>query len=362
MSVVAALMTVGPAACGGGEPGASPDGGSPDAGMDPDAPGMDADPTPDAPPAPFTYQAIDAPNPRTRLLYDDARRALYAVNRLDQEIQRFAFAGGTWSALPPVVVPQLTDLAMTPDGQTLIVLGRGAVKEIALAGAFEPVHRADNPDPFCGGFFDKGGATDNGKVLIIFNLAQCSGFSRSYLYDIADHSLTPRTSFYNGIVGASADGSRLYIGSNGVSPAQQVTIYNPMANTMSGSSAAYNLNAVAVSGDASRVILQNTYVYSRALVLLGNVPPGGAVAASRDSSRAFVYRDDAPGPRLDIYDLNGPLQSGALYPLLHTVPLPDAANAMPGTPVSITMATTLDDSVVFVSGNRRVLVVPVNGP
>jgi hypothetical protein len=135
-----------------------------------------------------------------------------------------------------------------------------------------------------------------------------------------------------------------------------------MADTMSGSSAAYNLNAVTVSGDASRVILQNTYVYSRALVLLGNVPPGGAVAASRDSSRAFVYRDDAPGPRLDIYDLNGPLQSGEIYPLLRTVPLPDAANAMPGTPGAITMATTLDDNVVFVSGNRRVLVVPVNGP
>ena len=114
-------------------------------------------------------------------------------------------------------------------------------------------------------------------------------------------------------------------------------------------------------GDASRVVLQNTLVYSRTLTLLGNLPPNGVVLASRDSRRAFIYRDDESGPRLEVYDLNGMLQIGAFFPRLRTLRLPDLPNMARGTLQRISMTTTADDSFVFVSGDRKLLVVPVAG-
>lgn len=309
------------------------------------------------------YQALDAPSPRRRLVFDAARQALYAVNKLDQQIERFALADGRWSALTPAVVPNLTDIAITPDGETLIVLDGDHVSDIALAGsAFTPTIRATISDTFCGAFLDKAATASNNKVFIVANYRQCSGFSSAYLYDGQSHALTTSTSLYNGTVGGSADGTRIYAGSNGISPADSLTIYNPQSNTFSNSTVHFNLFAISVSGDASRVILQNTAVYSKALTLLGNLPVGGAALASHDSSRAYVYRDDAPGPRLLVYDLNGTLQAGAVYPLIRTIRLPHSANATNSGSGQATMTTSADDSLVFISGDRRLLVVPVSFP
>ena len=88
----------------------------------------------------------------------------------------------------------------------------------------------------------------------------------------------------------------------------------------------------------------------------------GVTLASRDSTRAYVYRDDSTGggPRLDIYNLNGSLQSGAVYPLLKSVSLADFPNTSTGTYNAIAMAETPDGNTVFVSGNSKILVVPVN--
>jgi hypothetical protein len=82
------------------------------------------------------------------------------------------------------------------------------------------------------------------------------------------------------------------------------------------------------------------------------------VLASRDSSRAFIYVEDTAGQRLDVYNLNGPLQSGALYPLLHTIALPDSANSGSGPHPPVTMTSSLDDATVFISGDGKLLVVP----
>src|SRR5262249_30176434 len=127
-------------------------------------------------PPPSTYQAIDAPDPRARIVYDAERQAIYGVNRLDQQIDHFVYANGTWSTLPPHVIRQLTDIAMVPNGRSLIALDQDAISEISLTDSlFVPVKRADNPDPFCGGFFDQAAPADNGKIFVVFDLSGCSG-------------------------------------------------------------------------------------------------------------------------------------------------------------------------------------------
>ena len=311
------------------------------------------------------YQALDAPGYRTRLIYDAAHAALYAVNRADAAIERFARTSGVWAARAPVAVTGLTDLALTQGAGALVVLATDVISEIALAdGAFTSVKRVDNPDTFCGGFFDNAATASGGKIFIAFSLRTCSGYAHSYLYDVADHTLATSGSLYRGIVAASGDGSRVYAGSNGVSPAPAILIYDAATATLTPSAVTDNVVSLSVSGDASRVVLDDRAVYSRALVPLGSLPgagagAGAAVIVSRDATKAFLYREDAPGPRVEIYDLTGALGAGEAYPLARTVAVADAANASSGTHPRVVMTTTEDDGVVFVSGDRRVLVVPI---
>ncbi|MFL5455374.1 MAG: hypothetical protein ACJ78X_03125 [Myxococcales bacterium] len=311
-------------------------------------------------PPTLAYQAITAPGNRGRLVYDPERSTVYAVNGLDQSIERYALSGSTWSALSPIIVPDVRDVDLAPGGGSLLVSASNSLGEIDLRAATPSVvERATNPDPFCGGFFADLAVANSGKVFVVFKFARCTGFTHSYFYDLRTHSLTQTTFLFNGVAAASGDGSRIYLGSNGLSPEPEVFIFDALSDRTTTGPLRANLSAISVSGDASRVILQGADVYSRALSLTGHVASGGGTLASRDSSRAFVYRDDGiAGPRIVVYDLNGALQAGALYPVAKTIALPDSPNTAAGGLVQ--MASTPDDGAVFVSGNARILVVPVN--
>ena len=111
----------------------------------------------------------------------------------------------------------------------------------------------------------------------------------------------------------------------------EVKIFTAATNTIANGPVNSNLQRVSVSGNASR-----------------------------DSSKAFVYRDDGNQPRIVVYDLDGALLPGALYPVVQTINLADSPNASSDQYFWISMTTTPDDKTLFVSGNARILVVPVN--
>jgi hypothetical protein len=321
------------------------------------------------PPQGLSYAAISVSSVRRKIVFDAERQTLYGVNEQGQEIEFYTYTSGAWVVGAPYVLPQLTDLDLLPDGSSLVVLTQNAVDEIALGQnplAAQTV--ASNPNAFCGQFLDRLAVANDGKVFIVSNLMGCSGFTDSYLFDALNPSAGlavneyPVAILYNGIVAGSADGSKLYAGSNGVSPAQPVVTFDALTDTVTASNNVnYNLSAVSVSGNASRVILQNTDVYSEALGLTGELPAGngGVALASRDSTKAFVYRDDGGSPRIEVYDLTLPLQTGGLYQLTKTVNLADSADAAAGTYQNITLAQTPDSATVFVSGDSKILVVPV---
>lgn len=223
---------------------------------------------------------------------------------------------------------------------------------------FALTNRAGNRDQFCVDRFRQVIPTDNGRITIILD---CLG--QWQIYDILSRSIAPIPFTFhlnNGLAGGSADGSRIYVGVERSRLPGPIHIFESLSNTVSSSLTWMTLEAISVSGNASRVILQNTDVHSRSLTLLGKLPPHGVALASRDSSRAFVYVDSAAGARLDVYNLNGPLQPGALYPLTKTVTLSDSANGAGDIHPYVVMTSSLDDTAVFVSGDSRVLIVPVD--
>jgi DNA-binding beta-propeller fold protein YncE len=158
--------------------------------------------------------------------------------------------------------------------------------------------------------------------------------------------------------GVSRDGSRIY--AHAGSSLDAFLIYDALAGTTShvftNLAAPY---AISVDRDGSRVILNDANVYDRAFRSTGNVPSQGPFATliSHDGSRAFVCQSYYIQPRVDVYDLNGPLQPGAMYPLIESIPLPDP----PSDPDAYAMAmtSTPDDTVLFIAGANRLLVVPV---
>jgi len=307
------------------------------------------------------YRAISAPTTRERLVWDAERQTLYAANRKDQAIERYQLSDVTWTTLTPYIIPDLTDIALAPNGRSLIISTRGAIYEAQLGQtSFSAVYRAANPDTSCGGYFNQLAMANDGTFLVTFKLAQCSGFTSSYLYDMRDHSLTTAAggSMYNGFSGGSLDGSRIYLGGTGLSPAQQVKIFNALNHQIVAGTPSYGLSAISVSSNASRVILEKVDVYNSVLTLTGRLPTNAIALASLDSSRAFAFGEVAEPSRLFIHDLNGALESGGLYPVVKSIGLEAVSSPVDDTK-SLTMASTHDDSMVFLSGNRNILVVPV---
>jgi cysteine-rich repeat protein len=315
-------------------------------------------------PLQLTYHAIDAPSRRERIVYDAERQTIYGVNQLDQQIEPFVYADGNWSTPPPWSVPLLRDIALTPDGRSLIAIDRDAINEIPLtSGVSPPIQRAHYPgDRSCGKEFSHSAATDSGTILVTSRLRDCTGYATAHLYDTLDHSLRAVAESYNGHLAGSADGSRIYLGGNGLSPAPSLVVFDSLSGTAFSSTYHVNINYMTVSGDASRMIEANSYVYDRSLTFLGKITFNGIALASRDSRRAFMYvLDNAGGAHLEIYDLTAPLDESGFYPRIRTMMLPDTANAT-GESIfaQLAMTTSLDDRVVFISGDRKLLVVPVD--
>ena len=93
--------------------------------------GTDAELVVLAPPA-MRQHFISAPSTRERLVYDAERQTLYAVNQVDQDIERYRYSAGAWMAQSPYILPQVTDLDLAPNGRSLIVSTRGAIHDIQL--------------------------------------------------------------------------------------------------------------------------------------------------------------------------------------------------------------------------------------
>jgi len=313
-----------------------------------------------APPR-FTYQAIAAAGVRSRIVYDAERQALYAVNWLDQQIEHFAYDGGSWAVRAPHIVPELTDIAMTPDGRALVVLDRRTINDMSLTdGQFAAVARAGfPPSPTDCDFFSEATPANDGQIFVHTRI---DGTSESvwpclaYFYNVLDHSLHGIEIFHGGRGGASGDGSRIYAGSEG---GGEYRVYDALTATLSSSTTTGGgFGSVSASRDGSRVLVGGS-VFDHALSYLGDLPYvwRDAVLMSQDARRAYGYFDDDDGGHLEVYDLTAAIEPGGVYPLLTTITTADRANRFAHH--TVRMIGSPDDSTVFIIGETQLLVVPV---
>ena len=242
----------------------------------------------------------------------------------------------------------------------MIVSTNGGISDIQLTGpTFEAVQRWVNTDTSCGKLLHRLAVVNDGQAVVVSGLASCTGFSEMYLYDTLAHSAVPGIPVPRSVLAASLDGSRVYLGGEVPNPQYTLDVFDSSTHAVTDGAVSTDVAAVAVSGNASRVIVQNDRVYSKSLSLTGNLPSGGIAFASRDSSKAFVYRDDGGQPRVVVHDLNGALPASGIYPTLTTVNLTSSPGITGDSLYEITMASTPDDAVVFVSGSNGIMVLPL---
>jgi hypothetical protein len=258
----------------------------------------------------------------------------------------------------------VVDIDLEPGGRSLLVADRLELDEMSLTdGSFTPRLTLSG---ICN-LFQGISTIGNGKVFINTTLSG-SGVCPAYFFDLRDQSLVVAGQlFANGYAAVSGDGNHLYADVHRHDSPPQFLLYDATTDTQTSLTISSLLQqTLAVSGDASRVILSGINVFDAALHLTGSVPGQFATpsntAVAYNGSRAFLYAQDAAGggPRVEIYDLNGALQAGAQYPRTAIIALADAANLSADSPV--TMIVSPDDRAVVISGDTHLLIVPVPSP
>ena len=309
-------------------------------------------------PAQLTYQAFDLPSLPSRLVYDAERRALYVAEPRDQQLLHFVHANGGWSSQPPHLVTKLTDIVMAPDGRSLLVLDTSALSAMSLTdGAFSMTPLMQRPSWSCD-LLVQLHVAGNGKVFLMLADSRGPYGCLDLSYDLRTRSTDTTIAFFDAPTGAtSGDGDRVYLRDSTFD--DYFLIYDATADRTERTQLGEQyLLSLSISDNASRLIVNDADVYDRSLRRLGRFPSRDVTssAVSRDASRAFVYAQDPPGPRLEVYDLNGELQPQGIYPLIATYTLPDphAANRH-----ELTMTVAPDGATVFIAGTRKLIVVPV---
>ena len=200
-------------------------------------------------------------------------------------------------------------------------------------------------------------------------MTSCSGtlaylyyLKRTSLAEIGDYSKSLMGSrFLHGTAAASADGSKVFIGDRGQLPDRSVSIYDARTSSLFDASVSYDLASLSVSGNADRVIVNDQLVHDGRLKLIGRLPTLrlGSAITSHDSRSAYVYHHGGGQPRILIYDISQPLTPVDEYPEIQQIDLTDAPYSILGGYESISMVASPDDATLVVSGDGRILIVPI---
>lgn len=319
--------------------------------------------------APQTLTAATLPAAyfKRKIFYDASRSTLYVIDADGDKLERFQHTAGGWGALAPLAIAGLNDFSPTPDGRKLIVVTNSTVASVDLSVeplAAQTLHTIT--DTFCGRRFGLVNVTNNNEAIVYVQLGSCSGYTDYFGLNLDTLVKRPLDSVYNATMALSADGGRLVVGGNGLSPPPSVSYFSASTGTVKHVAVNDNVYAINVNRDAARTLLQETRLYDSAFSLLGQFPAcsgscGGA-ALSPDGTRAYRLRVASPTQRyVDILDVGTPPAAGQAYPVLDSI-------AVSGNPTGNDYAFWIqgqvspDGRTLFLAGQGAIVVVPLPAP
>jgi hypothetical protein len=304
---------------------------------------------------PVTLPAAIIPVPGLvgRIVFDDLRNAIYVCEKWER-VHVFTWQGGTaWSA-DAIDVPQLRDIALTPDGEELLVMSDEEIDHYdpddwtILATASILTDRDD-------GAWHEGNyrlfdlVVANDGTAIVGTDSSNNVASPVYFYDIDTRRFRVGPNLYLAHSARSGDGSLVM-----VSPGRY---YDASTGELSLTDVPWNpyIGALDRTGDR---ILTSRRLFDGGFAPLGDLSdafPGPAGAAlSPDGRTAYAHWVDELVVR--VYDVSGPGFNPA-YPQIAQVPLAGD----PGGPSVVRAAMSMDGRTLFLAGSTgpNVVIVPL---
>jgi hypothetical protein len=314
-----------------------------------------------------------------RIIYDAERKQLLVgVSFTDGAafvdtigaIYRYAFDGSNLAATPnntnTATVGGLHDFGFSPDGKKLLVNSGLSVTPYDPVTVLPAGTPASISGQLGGMFLQQIVVANDGNALITTE-GPFSGFMDAFLYSIADATFTRfGTGFSCPQAGGSANGSRIVVVQNCVSPDQPVFQYNASSGTLGATSviSRESFPFPALDRNATRILLGSHSVYNATnLQILGVIPIPPfhfADALSPDGTKAYTYETIFSGSlpqsgKVHVYDLaSAPL--GGAFPEIGTgTPTPSVLATNVG---KIRMTVSPDGGTLFIAGDTGIVVMP----
>lgn len=257
------------------------------------------------------------------LVYDAKREALLVAasyfdgsnrdttSRMRNKILRYQFSNGVFMTLNSLEVPLLRDLALSPDGDTLLAITDSQIIHLNPS-TLEQVSATKNTMLIGGGghYLKNIVITNDGNAIITTGY-NGSGNTRTYLYPLSQAMFYPtiHSCTYNGSAGAGANGSLAAIIQGSLSPTPPTCRYESTQGRFTANSVSANQRScdgstmgkcinpvVSKSGDRIAIIDESftLRVYDNSFNLLGQLP-GTHGAASFSPNGDKIYSYDSTG-------------------------------------------------------------------
>ncbi len=314
-----------------------------------------------------TSQELLAPGTRNTMVYDNERNRVYAYNKTLAQIEVFSLRQGQWVLSHTTSFAEVTDLALTKDGQQLLAAVDAQLWSIDITKDNLPATMLlDRGDGFsCKLYFKNIATLNDNKVALAMTYTNCSGFTSAIVYDLAQRKEFGSYLAYNSSVAASGDGSRLLISQNGVSPEQEIQLIDTLDYKKLPTSAFGNVSFLDMNQDGSKIIAGENQLYDGQLNRLGTLGRNyesfnyDRLSQSRAVSWRLQFNARAPyEPQLKELDISG--QANGDYPVARTIDFSDISEDMSWPNVQFEI--TPDDQVFILSVPGKMIFRPIPQP
>lgn len=287
-----------------------------------------------------------------RVVYDEQRQTIYVADSTNDAIERYYYNGTNWKTDSLAMAGIPFDMALTKDGQQLLVLLTANIVHI-------------NPDTFSitttiprpisiTNSLDRIATLNDDNALIALN----DSFKWPYLYDVNTHSFSAITApGFNGFgtdLASSADGQHVYVSTFNSGVVNYLSSYDASTESITVGPSIGTVTSTKTTRKGDKVIINrggSFKVYDAGMNYLGQLPLAdllfGAVL-SPDGAYAYGYIDSGTSPTLKTYDLSKTNSSGE-FTSTSTLTLTNSLGTQPD------MTISADGKILILAGDRFVV-------
>ncbi|WP_129779957.1 hypothetical protein [Peristeroidobacter soli] len=324
---------------------------------------------------------IQSPNAK-RLVLDEQRGRLIAIDRTQSQLESYRWNGATWAAEITLTIPEIADAVLTRNGEEVIVVARHAIYALDADDLSQPrtevwaLPSGQNRTAS----FNTIQLNELGVGLIAqtYHFAGLSGNTSILRFDSILRDAPTGFNFeslYEAQLAQSPTGRYLMVGEYGVSPPIAPWLYDSddIATGLLGARTTPIQTggsiAIQISHSETRILQSFAQVYNFSGQLLGRLPTGGYIqnfaTLSPNGERAYRLVRTPSGSSLAVHDLTA--TPTPEYPEIDQVALPadviqyNADIALyPGATLSVAAVMSRDGRYLFLAGPERIVVVDVN--